>query len=92
MNRNDLIYEVAKQMPLPRKDVEAIIKATFAEIGKQLIRGEQVQIKHFGTFKLAERIARKGVNPRTGEVINLPASKRIVFAQGKELKRAVNGA
>lgn len=90
MYTRDLIAAVWLQSELPRAQVEQVIKKAFAEIQNQLIKGNSVTLTGFGTFRVTDRAPRKGRNPRTGEVINLPESKLPYFKAGKSFKRAVN--
>lgn len=72
-----------------KKKAEEVIEFVFETITKTLARGEEVAISGFGTFKVARRAARQGVNPRTGEKIQIPASVKPKFRAGKALKEAV---
>ena len=65
-------------------------ESVVAVVTKALKKGESVQITGFGTFEVVERAAREGINPRTKETIQIPASKAPVFKAGKSLKDAVN--
>jgi DNA-binding protein HU-beta len=87
MNKGDLINEVAKIVKT-KKDAEAAVNCVFATIIK-LEKGEAVSVAGFGTFKVANRDARKGRNPRTGEEISIKATKVPRFVAGKALKDAV---
>jgi DNA-binding protein HU-beta len=60
-------------------------------LSEALANGEEVMLRGFGSFKISERKARQGRNPRTGETINLPATKAIHFKPSKELKDKMNG-
>ena len=88
MTRAELILKVAEKSEMDRKAVE--IAATFEAIKGALIEGEKVQVLGFGTFENRTRAPRKGRNPRTGEEIEIKASKLPSFKAGKTLKEAVN--
>ncbi|MGI6715722.1 MAG: HU family DNA-binding protein [Eubacteriales bacterium] len=90
MNKTDLVEVVAAQANLKKKDAEAAVNAVFAAIQKDLEEGGKVQIAGFGSFKVKERSARVGRNPKTLEEIKIPASKAPVFVAGKALKDSVN--
>ena len=90
MTKSELIYEIGQQTNLPRGKAEAAVNAVFKTISRELGRGNQVSIIGFGTFLVSERKARKGTNPRTGEPIDLPASKLPCLRAGKSLKQSVN--
>jgi DNA-binding protein HU-beta len=88
MNKRDLVNEVSKVLKT-KKDARAAVDSVFSSITKALERGEAVALIGFGTFKVADRKARKGRNPQTGEEIYIAASKVPRFAAGKALKEAV---
>ena len=90
MNKTELIAAVAEQAELSKKDAEKALKAFVDIIGEELTKGEKVQLVGFGTFEVAERAARTGKNPQTGEAIKIPASKAPKFKAGKALKDMVN--
>lgn len=92
MNKADLIDRLAQQTGLNPKDSRSAVDALFATdegtglIAAELAGGGKVTISGFGTFEGRTRKARQGRNPRTGELISIPASKAPVFKAGKPLK------
>jgi DNA-binding protein HU-beta len=88
MNKGDLIDEVSKVLKT-KKDAQAAVDCVISSITKALGKGDTVSLIGFGTFKVAERKARKGRNPQTGEEIYIAASKVPKFVAGKALKEAV---
>ena len=90
MTRAELILNVAGKADVDRKVVEKVVAATFETIKLALIEGDKVQVLGFGTFENRTRAPRKGRNPRTGEEIEIKASKLPSFKAGKTLKEAVN--
>ena len=72
-----------------KKQAEQVVEAVFDTIVKTMSKGEEVAITGFGTFKVAKRSARMGVNPKTGEKIQIAASIKPKFRAGKMLKEAV---
>jgi DNA-binding protein HU-beta len=90
MNKTDLIDAVAQKTDLTKKESEAAINATLDAIVDALASEEKVVLVGFGTFETKKRAARKGRNPSTKEVINIPASKAPVFKAGKGMKDKVN--
>lgn len=90
MNKTELVTAVSEQAGVLKKDTEAVIKATIDVISKQLQAGDSVQLVGFGTFSVAERAARTGKNPLTGEPIKISAAKAPRFKAGKALKDLVN--
>lgn len=89
MNKNDLVTKVAASAGLTKTDAEKAIEATFASITQSLKTGEEVRLIGFGTFAVADRAATKGRNPRTGQEIQIPATRSPKFRAGKQLKEAV---
>lgn len=90
MNKSELIASVAENAALSKKDAEKVINAVVDAISTALAEGEKVQLIGFGTFEVREREARTGKNPRTGEKIEIAASKVPAFKAGSALKVAVN--
>lgn len=90
MNKNDLIASVAEAADLSKADAGKAVDAVFDAISGALSSGGDVRLVGFGTFSVAARAATKGRNPRTGEEIDIPASKQPKFKAGKGLKDAVN--
>ena len=88
MNKADLVNEVAKIVKT-KKDAQAAVDVVFSSITEALGQGDDVSLVGFGTFKVANRKARKGRNPQTGEEIHIAASKIPKFVAGKALKEAV---
>ncbi|MBI5079537.1 HU family DNA-binding protein [Candidatus Wolfebacteria bacterium] len=90
MNKAQLVEEVMKVADMEvKKQATAAVEAVFDIITKSLSRGEEVAITGFGSFKVAKRAARAGVNPKTGEKIQIAASIKPKFRAGKALKEAV---
>ncbi len=90
MNKAELIAAVAQSADLTKKDAEAAVSAITETITKALCEGDKVQLVGFGTFEVRAREARTGKNPRTGEAIEIAASKVPAFKAGKALKDVVN--
>ena len=90
MNKNDLIAAVADSSGLTKADAGRAVDAVFASIEGALKSGGEVRIVGFGTFSVAHRAATTGRNPRTGDAIQIAASKQPKFKAGAPLKDAVN--
>ena len=90
MNKNDLVAAVADTADLSKADATKAVDAGFDSITDSLKTGGEVRLVGFGTFSVANRKASTGRNPRTGETIQIPASKQPKFKAGKGLKDAVN--
>ena len=91
MNKNELIGVVSDKTGLSKADSTNAIDCVFDAISDALKGGDEVRLVGFGTFSVSQRRASEGRNPRTGEKINIPASKQPKFKAGKSLKDSVNG-
>lgn len=90
MNKTELIEAVVAKTEGTKKEADANFKAIFEVIAEAMAKGEKVSIPGFGTFETRKRAARKGKNPQTKEVIDIPACTAPAFKAGKALKDAVN--
>lgn len=90
MNKTELVAEVARRANISKEAAAEAVDATFDNITSALRRGDTVRIVGFGNFQVAERKASSGRNPRTGQTIDIPASRVPKFRAGKALKDAVN--
>lgn len=89
MNKKELVTAVSDKTEVSQANVEKVIKATLEAIEESLVAGESVSFVGFGTFSVADRAAREGKNPLTGEKIKIAATKVPKFKAGKALKEAV---
>ena len=90
MNKSELIDTIAKTADLSKTKAEEALNATIQAVTTALKKGDEVKLIGFGTFKVSNRAATTGRNPRTGEAIQIKASKQAKFVAGKALKDAVN--
>lgn len=90
MNKTELVAAIADQAEISKKDAEKALKAFTDVVGKQLKKGDKIQLVGFGTFEVSERAAREGRNPQTGKAMKIAASKAPKFKAGKALKDLVN--
>ena len=90
MNKSELIDAIASNASLSKADAGKALEATISAITNSLKQGQSVTIVGFGTFMVRESKARMGRNPRTGESIQINASKRPSFKAGKALKDNLN--
>ena len=91
MTRSELIEAVAtKSANFSKKDVEIIISTLFSSIAESLAKGDKIEIRGFGSFKVKQRDGRKGRNPKSGDGIYVDPKKVPFFKAGKELKERVN--
>lgn len=89
MDKAELIEKAAAGVTAPKSDVQAILESTLEAITGALKKGQEVKLSGFGVFRVVKRKARKGRNPKTGEAVDIPASKAPKFSAGKRLKDAV---
>ncbi len=90
MKKTELIAAISEQAGLSKKDAEKALTATLDTIIKAVAAGDKIQLTGFGTFEQRQRNARTGVDPRTGNSIEIPASKVPAFKAGKGFKDIVN--
>lgn len=89
MTKDELVEKIANDAEISKKEAEAALKAVTSGISGALGKGDSVTLVGFGTFSVSQRAARAGRNPRTGETIQIPASKGVKFKAGTALKGAV---
>ena len=90
MNKTELVASVAEKAGISKKDADKAVAAVLESVVEALKSGDKVALNGFGTFDVAERAAREGRNPQTGETMQIPASKAPKFKPGKALKDEVN--
>jgi len=89
MNKAELVEEVAAEVGLTKKDVNNVLDVMTSAITDSLARGEKVTLVGFGTFLVQSRKARRGVNPQTGDKIEIAAKDVPKFRPGRALREAV---
>jgi integration host factor subunit beta len=90
MTKAALVEEVARVAELTKKHSEVIVDAVFESIINALQRGEKIELRGFGSFRLRRREPRKGRNPKTGDRVDVPSKRVPYFKPGKELKELIN--
>ena len=90
MNKTELVASIAAKTKCTKRAAEMTVEALLETFTAELAKGEKVQLIGFGTFEVRARKARKGRNPQSGEVLDIPAANLPVFTAGKALKEAVN--
>ena len=91
MTKSELVDQVADRAALTKHDAAKAVDAVLATVEDALRRGSEVTVAGFGKFHVSNRGARQGVNPRTGERIEIAASRVPRFTAGSGLKNAVKG-
>ena len=90
MTKAELVEKVAIQINLTKKQTEVIVNTVFQSITDSLAEGDKVELRGFGSFRIRERNARVGRNPKSGEKVEVPAKKVPFFKAGKELREIVD--
>ncbi|CAN5464497.1 integration host factor subunit beta [soil metagenome] len=90
MTKADLVESIAKEAEMTKKDAEQLVEIIFDSIVGTLNKGEKIELRGFGSFRVRERNARKGRNPKTGEPVSIPAKRVAYFKPGKDLKELIN--
>jgi len=91
MTKKDIVLRVSDETNLKQIDVKRVVQRTFDCIVEALVRGEKIELRNFGVFKIKQRKGRTGRNPRTGTVVPVPPRKVVVFKPGLEMKKKVIG-
>lgn len=89
MKKQELVDALAAKTGVSRREAEDMVAAFIELVTKELVKGGEVALTGFGTYTVSKRAARAGVNPKTGEKIQIPAVKVPKFKAGKTLKDAV---
>lgn len=89
MTKKDIVLRITDMTGIKQVDVKTIVESTFDVIVESLVRDEKVELRNFGVFKIKERKARFGRNPRTGESVPVPPRKVVVFKPGLEMKQKI---
>lgn len=89
MTKKDIVLRITDLTGIKQVDVKKIVQKTFDVVIESLVRAEKVELRNFGVFKIKERRARFGRNPRTGESVPVPPRKVVVFKPGLEMKQRI---
>jgi nucleoid DNA-binding protein len=89
MTKKDIILKVSDATNLKQIDVKKAVQKTFDFIIEALVRGEKIELRNFGVFKIKQRRSRTGRNPRTGQIVPVPPRKVVVFKPGLEMKQKI---
>lgn len=92
MTKSEFVDQVAEKSGLSKGDAGSAVDAVLETIQQTLVRGGDINFTGFGKFSVADRSARQGVNPQTGERIQIAASRVPRFSAGSALKKAIKGA
>ncbi|MDD3345050.1 MAG: integration host factor subunit beta [Candidatus Omnitrophica bacterium] len=89
MTKKDIVLKVSDETNLKQIDVKEVVQRTFDCIVEALVRGERIELRNFGVFKIKQRRSRTGRNPRTNQVIPVPPRKVVIFKAGLEMKQKI---
>lgn len=89
MNKSELVKSIATKAGLTHDQAASALNALTESVSETLVKGDEITLVGFGTFKVTDRKAKTGRNPQTGEAIQIPAKKAPTFKAGKALKDAV---
>lgn len=89
MTKKDIILKIADDTNLKQIDIKKVVQKTFDFIIEALVRGEKIELRNFGVFKVKQRKSRTGRNPRTGQVVPVPPRKVVVFKPGLDMKNKI---
>ena len=89
MTKKDIVLRITDMTGIKQVDVKRIVQKTFDVIIDSLLKNEKVELRNFGVFKLKERKARFGRNPRTGQSVPVPPRRVVVFKPGLEMKQKI---
>jgi len=90
MNRSDIVEMLSKETELTRRKAEEVVKMVFNGMANALAKGERVEVRGFGSFKVKHYDGYTGHNPKTGEIVKVEPKKLPFFKCGKELKERVD--
>jgi len=85
MNKTELINAISEKAGLSKADSKKALDAFIETVGEELKKGGKIALVGFGTYSVTEKAARKGINPRTKQTINIPAKKVVKFKAGADL-------
>jgi integration host factor subunit beta len=89
MTKKNIVLKISSQYKVKQIDVKKVVQKTLDVIIDSLAKGEKVELRNFGVFKVKERKGRTGRNPRTGEIVPVPPKKVVVFKPGLIMKEKV---
>ena len=90
MIKADLINKISKEMNVSKQEAQTGVNLFFQTIKEALVKGEEIELRGFGSFRFRNRGARAGRNPRTGEPVEVPPKKVLYFKPSKSLKNMIN--
>ena len=89
MKKKEIVLKIAEETDLKQTDVKTVVQKTFDHIIDALSKGQTIELRNFGVFKVKSRKPRMGRNPKTGESVPIPERKKVVFKPGMVMKKKV---
>jgi nucleoid DNA-binding protein len=89
LTKKEIVEKIVEQTGVKQIDVKSIVQKTFDAIVEALAKGQKVELRNFGVFKVKSRKPRTGRNPRTGDTVPVPAKKAVAFKAGMVMKKKV---
>ena len=89
MTKKDIVKSIAAELGLPQVEVKKVVQRTFDAITETLVQKGRIELRNFGVFEVKARKPRKARNPRTNEVVFVPAKKAVTFKSGKEMEKKI---
>ncbi len=86
MRKQDIVDDIYQQTGLPKKDIQLVVNLLLDSVRNAFLREERIELRGFGVFEVKKRKSRVGRNPKTREVINIPARKVVTFKPSKLIK------
>jgi integration host factor subunit beta len=90
MIKADLINRISKELNIPKQEAETGVNLFFDTIKDAILKGEEIEVRGFGSFRFRQRPPRSGRNPRTGDPVAVPPKKVLYFKPSKLLKELIN--
>ncbi len=90
MIKADLINRISKELNIPKQEAETGVNLFFDTIKEAILKGEEIEVRGFGSFRFRQRPPRSGRNPRTGDPVKVPPKKVLYFKPSKLLKELIN--
>ena len=89
MRKRDIVLKIYHDTRIKHVVIKEIVQKTFDAIFEALIKGEKVEIRNFGVFKVKKRKRRVGRNPKTGEVVPIPERQTVIFKPGRAIRKYI---
>ncbi len=89
MTKRELVMKISDESGIRQSDVKKVVQKFLDHIIEALVKGDTLELRNFGVFKVKSRKPRIGRNPKTGVAVNIPAKKKVIFKAGMVMKKKV---